>query len=101
MVCDNYNFAKSTYPGVSLGNITDLNFSFYPNPAKEMINLEFTRQADYLVSVININGKKLIEKQITQDYRVAFPVNGFKPGLYSIRVLSLGTMKTVKLIILK
>jgi len=71
--------------------------TFYPNPAKEKINIE-TSIDTKKIQLINITGQ-LIMEQITIGKKTELCTAGFESGIYFIKVYSHDNVITRKLVI--
>jgi subtilisin family serine protease len=61
------------------------NFQFYPNPFQERIQFQFVNNFDLQISLFDMLGKLLLEKQITKDNPLV-NVNSLSEGIYILRV---------------
>ena len=76
-----------------------LNFSMYPNPSEEQVNLQLpsgTNKAD--VCVYNYLGKSLIQKSINSQ-NTTLDVGNLSTGIYFVRIQSDAKVGTNKLIV--
>ena len=76
--------------------------NMYPNPANDLINLQTTafRQLTAVIEVYDLNGKKLLEKQIpagTENFKL--DVSNLDSGLYCCKISMSEKTITKKLII--
>jgi hypothetical protein len=67
-------------------------FTIWPNPTSEVLNIELQQQAMAEIMLYDMAGKLLLQKQTTQ-MREAINVSTFENGLYFLTVLQ-GEMKT-------
>ncbi len=58
------------------------NYSIYPNPAKNLINIHSRDEPVYKVEIYNITGRKILEKH--HENRIS--VQSLKSGMYYIRI---------------
>lgn len=82
-------------------NVSGLNaFGLYPNPAKEKfsIDLRQARSKENSVSVYNVNGKSLANIHTTDPFLV-IDSEGYKSGLYVVKISSDKEQAMLKLII--
>lgn len=82
----------------------DLNFSIYPNPSKGLFNLELSGVVNqyYQVEILSLQGQLISQENIYVDnatYSKQFDLSSFPKGVYIIRVMNDGVIKTRKLII--
>lgn len=84
-------------------NIAD--FSMYPNPANNELNMEFelNRAADVTISIVDITGKvakDVAAENFNMGYnKVQADIRDLQNGFYFVRIQSLNTNKTVRLLI--
>ena len=78
----------------------DFNFSFYPNPASNFINIK-TLGLPYSLELYDYSGRKLIEQSEIYEMDYKLDVRDFPPGLYSLKVETKGEIQTKNLIITK
>ncbi|MDD5571365.1 MAG: T9SS type A sorting domain-containing protein [Bacteroidales bacterium] len=73
-------------------------FSIYPNPAKDkiIIKTQQTSTQSYL-TILNVNGQKLIEKQI-KDTKTQLDISKLKSGIYFLKLMSNKTVEVRKII---
>lgn len=74
---------------------------FYPNPAKNLLNIEFDNNSDSLtMQLVSLQGKVILSKQITKQGSIS--ISDVPPGLYFLKFqcASLNLIKSNKLIIL-
>lgn len=65
----------------------------FPNPAQNVLNVEFRAEVsgDVQVSVINLTGQKLLQKELdaaTGKQSLRFDISGLQQGLYIIKIQS-------------
>ncbi|MDD2382278.1 MAG: T9SS type A sorting domain-containing protein, partial [Mariniphaga sp.] len=78
----------------------------YPNPAKDMITLEYNAQenGDAYFLVFNMMGTLIQELQFPGHIgrnQVVLDVSGFNPGVYLVRTFSAGISETVRFMVLQ
>ncbi|MDD4148843.1 MAG: C10 family peptidase [Bacteroidales bacterium] len=71
----------------SVGVNDNLDFIVYPNPANDIINLRnnSTEFSTCLVSVYDIQGKQVFEKEMTNS-SLSVDISGFEKGVYIIKI---------------
>lgn len=73
------------------------NFSIYPNPAGDVVNIETKQNTNNLnIQVFDINGRKVIQKDISTK---TLDVSQLSRGIYLLKINSNGVSQTEKLII--
>ena len=83
---------------VSLVDRPSLNFSYYPNPAKDFLNLEYS-QADGQTNfdILNINGQLIESHEVKHaEGETRFAISDLAKGMYLLRVRKDGEVVTVK-----
>ena len=66
---------------------TDVDLKIYPNPAKDKITIESFLAGDRSLTILNVNSKEVIEKQMT-DQRTQIGINDLPAGVYFVRLTS-------------
>lgn len=61
--------------------------AIYPNPASEEVNIRLSNSANWVIQVLNAEGKLVLEKQINGNKAV---INGLSTGIYVARISSQG-----------
>lgn len=81
-----------------------LNFRMYPNPANELVNLEFSLsdKSQVRIGLFNANGQllKIISNEIFEpgNHQLNCNTGSFSPGIYILKLESTSETKTIKLI---
>jgi len=71
--------------------------NLYPNPVKDVLNIELDKKEEYKYSIFNFNGKKVIEGRFNNaNYQI--DLNNLKSGIYFLRLSSNKTIITKKVI---
>jgi hypothetical protein len=70
----------------SIQNPKESNFSFFPNPVRNNLNIS-NLTINYSISIFDISGKKIIEKQADQN-SVVIDFSDFEEGIYFINIHS-------------
>jgi hypothetical protein len=70
--------------GVSIKNATAVNFTMYPNPVKDYLNINFTKKGLQHIEVYNILGNKVIDKDVANTDFVRIPFTNFQRGRYIV-----------------
>jgi len=71
-----------------------------PNPANELINIEGITSATKAksVSIVNLEGKVIAEKEVSAATNISFDLTGVKSGMYFVNVAHASGVETVKFI---
>ncbi len=88
-------------------NQQEIKLSVYPNPAKDIVNIEFatTTTANYALELFDIVGKKLMEKQLgtlnTDNQQIQLSTNqlNLPSGSYLISLTQNGERKSCKVFV--
>lgn len=67
----------------------------YPNPAEDMLHLEFKENISELYSVFDLSGKKVLTDRIENKNQVSIPVEDLVSGAYFLKIGS-STYKFIK-----
>lgn len=91
----------------SITNVEDLesitNFSVYPVPASDFINISADIQSDFaLLTVYDIAGKQVMKKQLKSDQiNETINVANWDSGFYHLNIQSQNTVQSKKIIVVK
>ena len=75
---------------------TNSEFSIYPNPVNDILNLSYTQEMN-VVKVYNIIGQELLSKKVNSS-STQIDISNFANGTYFIQVTTEIAMKTVRII---
>jgi hypothetical protein len=96
------NFIKKIIKTDSINYIFEIsetnNFTIYPNPAKDYVNIKFTDNSAKTISIINQTGQVVYNKQCSET-ETKIKINCFKSGIYFIIVKNKNKIETNKFII--
>lgn len=81
---------------VGVDELEILNISVYPNPAKDLLNINFS-SINYSVEVINVMGEVVI-KSDNKSGTTSVSVNELNQGIYTLRITSNGNQKLIKFV---
>ena len=87
----------------NLLNVTDFNTNglvkIYPNPAKDILNIEIDNYEDIMdLTMYSTTGKILLSKKTFNDQKLSIDVSNISEGLYFVRISSLTQSDTIKII---
>jgi len=89
---------ETAFNTLSFDNFLTDGFKLYPNPFQNTIQFQFIDDFDNLqVALFDILGKRLITKQITQNYPL-IDVNNLSKGIYVLRVTQNEKSRSFKMI---
>lgn len=86
IVCDNTIFAQNRYMPAGIAIQDELNFSLYPNPVTNTLNVECTSHAPVKVRVFTSMGELVYEATIAAVHRVNIDMSTFSSGLYTVHL---------------
>jgi hypothetical protein len=91
------SFSISAYDA-SLGtnSFDNSNFTFYPNPVKDVLNLSYSKNID-TVQIMNILGQEVSAKSINAT-QAAIDMSNLPSGTYLVRLTSENQVKTIKVV---
>ncbi|MDT8394448.1 MAG: FG-GAP-like repeat-containing protein [Bacteroidales bacterium] len=84
-----------------------LQFNLYPNPARQIVNIQYTgidKQSAFMLRIIDFSGKLKLERNISAGDKEIIHVNGWPAGIYLCLVFDLDhpeTRATEKLVIVR
>jgi hypothetical protein len=98
IVCDNYNFAKSTYGVNSIPETGENHISIFPNPAEDFCSLTIKEfDAPFQLSIRDINGRELVSKRIHTSFS-RLDIHDLVPGVYLLQIRGTSLLQNLKLI---
>ncbi len=102
---ENGQFPPAPPTAIETPNFNQLNsfVTLYPNPAKELVNIEFTNtKGNTNIVVLDITGKILFDKNIDSSNGLyTLNVSNFDRGMYIVKVRVGNTTSTKKLLLVK
>ena len=89
--------------GVENVQLEGLSFSLFPNPAKDILNIQLTaaNQADVSLRILTVDGKEMIQWNGTFFGTQTLPVDVSRlpEGMYMVQVITAGQVATEKVVI--
>ena len=97
------HFAKASTTVLSIDNYSnDFNVSFFPNPTKDILNINLgsITETNYTFSLIDINGKEVLNKTVQNPKLIeSIPVANLSKGIY-LGVLNVGDKRITKKVVI-
>lgn len=98
------NSQKTIVPitsGISNINNNQLVFSAYPNPATDVININWSKLSDEIadVTITDISGKKVFSAEVKMDTNAAINISTIQSGFYFLNIATESGSNTQKLLI--
>jgi hypothetical protein len=91
------SFLLSAYDGsLTTTNFDNSNFTFYPNPVKDVLNLQYSNEISK-VQVVNLLGQEVIAKAINAS-QTQIDMSALTSGTYLVKVTANGIEKTIKVL---
>ncbi|WP_213068899.1 SGNH/GDSL hydrolase family protein [Flavobacterium columnare] len=81
---------------LSIDQISETNYRYYPNPVKDLFYLETIKNSTIKFSITDLNGKIIVPEKILEKNYIDFSF--LNKGLYLILIHQGNTMNTIKLI---
>lgn len=81
---------------VSVGELKPLEFSIYPNPASETVNIAGPAGAE--LQVFSVQGKLIVQKELNSDIS-SLDISEFPRGMYFVQAILNGQKNTKKLVV--
>lgn len=95
-----FNVPVECQLGVNDNGSIDNNFIIYPNPSKGEIYIKARQEmSNSTISIFDVNGRKVLGKQMELGTITNLTANGLKTGIYLIRIDADNYSQTTKLII--
>jgi hypothetical protein len=76
-------------------------FELFPNPSNFNTNLKFEEMGNYDIVVLNLNGKKIIEKSLEQVFEYSLDISSLNKGVYFVKVSNQNNIVSTKKLIKK
>lgn len=87
---------RLTDPSLSTNSFDTANFKTYPNPVKDVLNIEYSQNIEK-IQVMNLLGQEVIVKAINSTQSQVDMAN-LAQGTYLVKVTANGYVKTIKVI---
>jgi hypothetical protein len=84
VMCYTFCSACST---VTVNESARIDFSFYPNPASEVLNVSLVNTSDYAVSIADVTGREVYSNAVSGRGVLNIDVSSFARGAYFIKVV--------------
>jgi len=91
---------KSCTPTSISKNARIAEFNVYPNPAKNMLNIEFTEIKKNNISLINVQGKEVLQME-TEESGCKLDLTNIADGIYFLNIKNAEGQQNEKIIIQK
>jgi hypothetical protein len=69
---------------VSINSAAAVNFTMYPNPVKDNLNINFSRKGNHHIEIYNILGNKILVKDVFNVDYLRVPFSGYQRGRYIV-----------------
>jgi len=92
--------AKYSFNAVGI-NENDLgtDYSLYPNPTSNFINIVFERQEQAVnLQIVNVHGQQVFSKEYSNTENIQLDIEGFSSGIYMANIATETERKTVEFI---
>lgn len=93
-----FNFTTGTETGL---DFVENNFSIYPNPASDYVNVEIANANNATVQITDITGKVVMEQQVENTSNARINTSELNTGIYIMKINAEGKIFTQKLSIVK
>jgi hypothetical protein len=87
IACDNTLFARNFYGLSGIEKLDALDFTVYPNPVSDALNIVFESNELVQLQIFNSLGALVYEKNSISDNQMNVDVTTFSPGLYTIHLI--------------
>ncbi len=78
---------------------SELNFSFYPNPANNLINVITTEDLPYTIELVDVSGQVVYSNKFTSSAKINLDRNLISAGVYTLRYIANEKVVCSKLIV--
>ena len=98
-----YADSARQFVGMDVHAQNSLEMQFYPNPAREKLNVTIKnpKHSETELEIVNTAGKVVYKDNVKGDYQESIDITKLSAGLYYIRLISSKTIKIKKIIIEK
>jgi len=79
-----YFFVKANITSVSIPTTTKIDFSMYPNPVKDFLDIRFTIKGNHSIEVYNILGRRILKKDVYNTDRMRLSFENLQNGMYVV-----------------
>lgn len=86
---------SSPHNNIKQSNHTNI----YPNPANDVLRFDFSKDTDYQIQIMDINGKLVFSRNISASNCV-FDISSFDEGVYFVKISDGESIETKKLVVL-
>ena len=76
----------ATLLGVTEYNVLQ-GISIYPNPVQDQLNIRFEISGSYEIYLYDLNGKQLLNQQITEENQAVYDLSGYAIATYLLFVI--------------
>lgn|GEM_PF-3845359 len=94
---DNYRRYRYTYPTPTYIPSSTAQYRLYPNPASQLINIQFNNSGDRTIDILDLQGR-IVHSYRTQDIQVQLPIAYLPAQVYIIRTQQNSNVQTLKFI---
>ncbi|HPD64579.1 MAG TPA: T9SS type A sorting domain-containing protein [Bacteroidia bacterium] len=79
-------YSKGTIVPNSINNNSSvrIDFSMYPNPVKDYLDIRFTRKGNHSIEIYNILGRRILKKDIYNSDRMRISFENLQNGMYVV-----------------
>jgi hypothetical protein len=88
------------WPAVGFNNLNGGQISIYPNPAREMVNIESSSTIN-TVEVLNFIGQTVYTNNFVESRKLQVNVSTLAPGVYFVKIATVEGTRTTKITVSK
>lgn len=99
IVCDNSEFVQNNYILTGVKAETAISFDVYPNPATELLTIDYPTTEKLNIQLISSDGKRVLSQDFASGERLVMNVADLLPGLYLVKLLTGGKTATQKIVL--
>jgi len=70
---------------VGINEVSELNFAVFPNPATDLLNVKFSSNVDFTITISDILGKQIFAESYTSLSNASISVVDFPEGIYMLQ----------------
>ncbi len=88
-------FGFTRFP-IGYKNEQFIEYTIYPNPSKDVVNIQWSNFVDGVIDVFSMSGLKIYSQQIEGVKTAQFPVSSWARGNYFVQFTGLDGRKVTK-----
>ena len=98
---NNYYYSVYYNPDVytQLNNMVESNFSIFPNPAKNIVTIDFEDQQSGIIQIYSLSGQIIKEQIFENSNKENINIEALEKGVYLVKVKQKGSINTKRIVV--